>query len=190
LLYTSTITTAALRLRETRLVADLLLTEPDPLTWRQRIVEDNLLQLRSPESARRIAALLRARLEPMGPELWRMVRDGPRDLAVQATLAGAIRQSRLLGDFMDLALREQWDLFAKALGPGTWTAFVAGCRGRDPEMPQWRERTVRGLRNTVYEMLAEAGYLRDTRTLVLQNVFVDPQLAALLRVRGERPLDK
>jgi hypothetical protein len=34
-------------------------------------------------------------------------------------------------------------------------------------------------------MLAEAHYLNDTQNLLLQNVFVDPQLAAYLRDRGE-----
>ena len=35
-------------------------------------------------------------------------------------------------------------------------------------------------------MLAEAGYLKDTRSLLLQNVFVDNELAYYLRQRGER----
>ena len=37
----------------------------------------------------------------------------------------------------------------------------------------------------VFSMLAEAGYLKDTRSLLLQNVFVDAQLAAYLRDQGE-----
>jgi hypothetical protein len=34
-------------------------------------------------------------------------------------------------------------------------------------------------------MLAEARYLENTRTLLLQNVFVDTQLAGLLKDQGE-----
>ena len=34
-------------------------------------------------------------------------------------------------------------------------------------------------------MLAEAGYLKDTRSMILQNVFVDEPLAAVLSERGE-----
>lgn len=33
-------------------------------------------------------------------------------------------------------------------------------------------------------MLAEAGYLKDTRSRLMQNVFVDAPLAAYLRDRG------
>ena len=41
------------------------------------------------------------------------------------------------------------------------------------------------LRSAVFCMLAEADYLKDTRSLLLQNVFVDAQLAAYLRDRNE-----
>ena len=34
-------------------------------------------------------------------------------------------------------------------------------------------------------MLAEAGYLKDTRPLLRQNVFLDAELSECLRNRGE-----
>src|SRR5690606_6704449 len=107
---------------------------------------------------------LRARLEPLGQGLWRMVRDGGRELANQAAMAGAIRHSRLLGDFMDLAIREQRELFRTSLGRRTWSDYLEGCRGRDPEMPHWSDATVAKLRAVVFSMLAESGYLKDTRS--------------------------
>ena len=151
----------------------------------QAVMEDNLLKLGSVESIRRVAGLLRARLEPLGDGLWKMVRDGEREQAVQATLAGAIKNSRLLGDFMDITMREQRALFAKCLENRMWLDFIEGCRGRDPEMPHWSDATVARLRSAVFSMLAETGYLKDTRGLFLQNVFVDTQLAAYLRDHGE-----
>ena len=141
--------------------------------------------MKSVESVHRISQLLRARLEPMGDELWTMVCDGGRELATQATFAGAVKNSRLLGDFMDIILREQRVLFAKHLEPRLWQEYIAGCRGRDPDMPHWSDSTVAKLRSAVFSMLAEAGYLKDTRSLILQNVFVDPQLASHLRDHGK-----
>ena len=66
-----------------------------------------------------------------------------------------------------------------------WNEYMAGCLGRDPEMPHWSDATVARLRSAVFSMLAEAGYLKETRSLLLQTVFVDSQLAAYLRDRGE-----
>ena len=185
MIYTATITSASLRLRESRIVADLLLQGVSGEDWRQAIVEQNALQMGSIESIKRISRLLRARLEPLGEALWKMVRDGDREQATQAAFAGAIKNSQLLGDFMDITLREQRALFAKRLEYRMWVDYIEGCHGRDPDMPDWSETTVARLRSAVFSMLAEAGYLKDTASLQLQNVFVDAQLAAYLRDREE-----
>jgi hypothetical protein len=184
-MYTATITAASLRLRESRIIADLLLRAVSNVTWREELMGRNVLQMGSVESIKRITQLLRARLEPLGEGLWEMVRDGGRAQATQAALAGTLKNSRLLGDFMDITIREQRALFAKKLEYPMWNEYIAGCRGRDPDMPQWSDATVARLRSAVFSMLAEADYLKDTRSLLLQNVFVDDQLAAYLRDRGE-----
>ena len=186
MIYTATITTAALRLRESRIVADLLLQGVDDEGWHEAIVDNNMLQIRSSVSIPRISRLLRARLEPLGQPLWKMVRDGDAALANQATLAGAIHNSRLLGDFMDIALREQRELFATRLEHRVWRDYIDACRGRDPDMPLWSESTVNKLRSVVFAILAEAGYLSDTTSLTMQTVFVDIGLAAHLRDLGEK----
>ena len=82
-------------------------------------------------------------------------------------------------------MREQRALFSKKLEHRMWNEYIAGCRERDPDMPHWSDTTVAKLRSMVFSMLAEADYLKDTRSLLLQNVFVDAQLAAYLRDRGE-----
>jgi len=99
--------------------------------------------------------------------------------------AGAVKNSRLLGDFLDITMREQRALFAERLEYRMWNEYIEGCRGRDPDMPQWSDATVARLRSAVFSMLSEAGYLKDTRSLIVQNVFVNEQLADGLRERGE-----
>lgn len=184
-MYTATISSTPLRLRESRIVAGLLLQGVGDGAWTEAIVENNALQIASKVGVVRSANILRARLEPLGQELWRMVRDGGRELATQAAMAGAIKHSRLLGDFMDLAIRDQRALFRTTLDRRVWSDYLEGCRGRDPEMPHWSDTTVAKLRSVVFSMLAEAGYLEDTRSLQLQTVFIDDQLANYLAERGE-----
>ena len=185
MIYTATITSASLRLRESRQIADLLLRGVKGDEWREEIVDRNALQIDSAGTRARIASLLRARLEPLGEGLWSIVRDGGREQATQAVFAGAIKDSRLLGDFMDIAIREQRTLYAQKLEHHMWNDYIAGCRGRDPDMPHWSDSTVARLRSAVFSMLSEAGYLENTRSLRLQNVFIDEQLASYLRDRDE-----
>ena len=186
MIYTATLTNATLRLSETRVVADLLIRGVTAADWRDAIVEENVLQLKSPVYGIRFANYLRARLEPLGEGFWKMVRDGDRELATQASLAGAVKHSRLLGDFMDLTIRERRTLFAEELNYQDWNAYVEGCRGRDPDMPHWSETTIAKLRSCVFSILVEACYLSDPHQLRLQTVFVDPALAEYLRDQDER----
>ena len=39
-------------------------------------------------------------------------------------------------------------------------------------MPQWNESTRRRLRSSVFQTLAQAGYIENTRSLKLQNVHI------------------
>jgi len=184
-IYTATISSTPLRLRESRIVADLLLRGVSGAAWREAIVEQNVLQVASAIAVTRSSNILRARLQSLGEGVWEMVRDGNREVATQATFAGAVKHSPLLGDFMDLTIREQRRLFAKNLEPRMWTDYIEGCRGRDPEMPIWSESTVNQLRTVIFSMLADATYIKDTRSLILQNVFVVPELVQYLRDKNE-----
>ena len=105
----------------------------------------------------------------MSPELWRMVRDGTVVVSTHAVLAAAIKHSYLLGDFLDLAVREQYQRFGKVLTKKLWYDFVEDCRGRDPQMPQWHESTLRRMGSSVFQILAQAGYIKDTRSMLLQR---------------------
>ena len=184
--YAATITSATLRLRESRIIADLLIRQVNNVVWREIVIENNALQMNSIESIKRISRLLRTRMEPLGPQIWLLIRDGDRQQATQAVLAGAVKHSRLLGDFMDIVLREQRLLFAKKLEYWMWNEYIDSCRGRDIEMPLWSESTIKKLRSSIFSMLSEAGYLESTRSLRLQIVFLDDRLRRYLQEREER----
>ena len=184
--YTATITKGGICIRECRIVADLLMAGVDATAWRRAIVDENRLQKKSLYTARTLARVLRARIEPLGHGIWEMIRDGDRTQSTQAVMAGAVKHSRLLGDFMDLVIREQRALFAKKLSASLWNEYIAGCLGRDPEMPTWSETTVTRLRSSVFSILAESGYLSNTRTCELQRVFLDGPLVSYLKENQER----
>lgn len=63
--------------------------------------------------------------------------------------------------------------------------YLEGCQERDPDMPQWNESTRRRLRSSVFQMLAQAGYIENTRSLRLQNVHVADQVLHYLKANGE-----
>src|ERR1700692_4648998 len=96
--YKADITAGALKLPESRLIADLLLRQVDAEGWKDAIVTNNILQVRNPATARRLSKLIRGRLETTGPDLWRLVRDGKGTVAAHAAFAATVKKSPLLGD--------------------------------------------------------------------------------------------
>ena len=183
--YSADITAGALKLPESRVIAGLLLRGVDDEGWAEAIAQKNVLQARSPKTAKRLTLLIRGRLETMGEELWRLVRDGKGDVATHAVLAAAVKHSRLLADFLDLVVREQHRLYAKALSNKLWDDFLDGCRERDPDMPAWHESTRSRLRSSVFQTLAQAGYVENTRRLKLQTVHVAAPVVRYLEGHGE-----
>ncbi len=182
--YRSTITSASLMVPESRTIARLL-AEDGNSGWRIHIMVNNVLQTRSSKTALSIAQVLRARLRLMGPELLDMVITGSRDTATHACFAAAIKHSALLGDYLDLVLREKYRLFVPKLKPGDWSRYIDDCRARDPEMTVWTESTVLRLRWVVHDMLAEMGYIDSTRSLRLQSVRVVPDVLRYLEKERE-----
>ena len=86
-----------------------------------------------------------------------------------------------MGDFLDLPVREQYKVFGDRLTNGLWDQYLDHCRGRDPQMPEWRESTRRRLRSSVFQILAQAGFVRDTRSLKLQTVYIAAEVIDYLK---------
>lgn len=183
--YRADIAAGALKLPESRIIADLLLHEVNAAGWKDAIVERNILQARNPATAIRLTRLIRDRLETMGPDLWTMVRDGTGSVATHAVFAAAVKHSPLLGDFLELVVVEQYRLFGTALTNKMFADYLDSCRERDPDMPIWNESTRRRLRSSVFQMLAQAGYIENTRSLKLQTIHFAEQVLRYLKANHE-----
>jgi hypothetical protein len=183
--YKADITAGSLKIQESRRVADLLLQGVDANGWNEAIIQRNILQIRSPATAKRMASFIRARLETMGPDLWKLVRDGHGAVATHAVLAAAVKHSPLLADFLRLVVGEQYALFAKSLPPTSFEKYLEGCHERDPDMPSWNEATTKRLKSSVFQILAQAGYLENTSTLKLQPVHISEQVLSYLKANHD-----
>jgi len=183
--YKADITAGSLKVSESRIIADLLLRGIDQVEWKKAILDKNVLQARSLETATRFARLIRRRLETMGADLWKLVRDGTGEVATHAVLAAAIKHSPLLGDFLDLIVREHCRLFSATLSNKCWEDYLDECRGRDPDMSIWNESTRKRLRSSVFQILAQAGYIENTRSRQLQTIHIASQVLHYLERHHE-----
>ncbi len=184
-IYNAHITAGSLLVRESRAIAALLLQEPTPEQWRQAIVVDNILQKSAPSSSMRMATLLRQRLKSMPPEFLEPVVNSSRDVTLQLLLASAIKQSRILADFMLRVAQARHREFARQLQRRDWDHFLEECRQLDPTIALWSASTQNKMREVVFRILAEAGYLENSRSCVLQPVSILPEVRTFLEQHHE-----
>ena len=183
--YKANITAGALFVPESRKIAVLMLREASLDEWKRVIQDQNVLQRLSPASSIRIANFIRARLRLMTPNLWNLIKDGDSITATQACLAAAIKHCRILGDYLDIVVREQFNKLEDRLTPRLWEDFVLGCRQRDSEMDEFPPSTAKKMRANVHRILNEAGYLRGGRKWFLQKVDILPEILSCLKDNDE-----
>lgn len=178
--YDSDLIGGSLMVRESRIIADLLLQQATAEQWQQAIQLENVLQKRTAASAQRNATAIRKRLERLEPDFWKALRDGDDELATQVAFCGALERNLLLVEFMETVLRDAYTSQAEQLDSYVWLDFLEERSQRDPDIVDWKESSKKKMGQVVFRMLAEVGYLKSTRKLELQRVIVRAELRSLL----------
>ena len=88
---------------------------------------DNILQIKSPASAKHNAQVIRKRFELIGPEFWRVLRDGFEKLATQVVFCAALERNLLLVEFMERVMRDAYVTHAEKLEVFQWANFLEEC---------------------------------------------------------------
>lgn len=183
--YKANITAGSLLVPESRKVARLLLNSVDEGRWKEAIEEQNILQKRSLASGKRIAALIRSRFELMDAGLWDLVANGDSVVATHAAFAASIKHCSLLGDYLFIVVKEQFHRLEEKLSINLWDQYVFQCRQRDALMKEFPPSTAIKIRSNVHKILAEVGYLKDSRSLILHKIDIAVEVIDYLQNRNE-----
>ena len=184
--YKANITAGALLVPESRKIADLMLKNISQEEWKHEIEENNILQRLSISSSKRIASFIRARLGLMASDLWAMVRDGDATLSIQANFVAAIKHCRLLGDYMDIVIREQFKKMENSLPLPLWDEFIVLCEQNDPLMEKFPPSTAQKMRSNIHKILIEVGYLSDPYKRKLRKIEIVPGVIDYLKKNNEK----
>ncbi|MBG0773464.1 DUF1819 family protein [Oleidesulfovibrio alaskensis] len=188
--YNGEIVAGSLLIPESRVIANLLIEGADDHLFHQKVIIENILQKRSPASAKRQAKLIRNRLGSFDGELLQLIQNGSHEQAVQLLLASAIMHSHLLGDFIKQAITTQIKTYQKEISYRDWDYFFEECKHRDPSLEKWAESTTKKVRQVIFRILAEAGIIDSTRTMNLLPFSLLPEVKELLEKHGHvYPLD-
>lgn len=183
--YKANLTAGSLLVPESRKVADLMIRQVTSDEWKKEIEQKNILQKLNVASSKRIAAYIRSRLEMVSPELWQMIRDGDSVLSTQANFAATIKYCRILGDYLDLVIRDQFRKLEDVLTFALWDEFIRACKQRDAYMEDFPPSTALKMRSAVHKVLVEVGYLKSSHDWHLQKVDIEPELIECLNRNKE-----
>ena len=183
--YSGDITGGALLARESRIVARLLLENPDRTSARDRLLAENLFQNNSPETTRKYCRLILPRLESLPPSMLDFIAEGTEELVRLTLFAAVLRSVDLVADFVGEVLLAKVRSFEPALRKTDWTLFLEERQNVDPAISEWSETSRKKMGQVVFRMLAEAGYIESTRSLRILHTPVPDQLAAALETAGD-----
>ncbi len=178
--YKSDLNGGSLMVRESRIIANLLLQGASEDDWEQAIQVNNELQKRTPATAKRFARAIRTRLELLEPEFWKALRDGDDELATQVAFVSVLERNLLLLEFMEQVVKDVYAAHVEKIESYQWLDFLDDCGNKDSKIYDWKDSTKKKMGTVVFRMLFEAGYLESARTKKIQNVLIRPELKDML----------
>ena len=183
--YNAEIVAGALLPEESRAIAKLTLEGVTGEELDRFIKAENILQKRSPATAKRKTELINKRLQTVGNNLLLTIANGTRQAANQALLVAAIKHSNLIGDFLLRVVKEKWRVFDTTLKPVDWENFLSECEQIDETVTKWKPSTREKLGQVVKKCLVEAGYLESAAKPVITPVILMPEVRNYLFEKGE-----
>ena len=188
--YNSDLIGGNLMVRESRIIASLLLEKTDDAGWQQAIMVDNCLQKNRPATAKRMAQAIRKRLEPLSSDYWQALRDGDEQLATQVSFFAALRRNLLLLEFLETTVADAFAMRAEGLARYQWDEFLVDRAQRDSAVGEWSASSKQKMGQVVFRMLKDVGVLAEKAAPNgrhrLHPMLLRPELQALLEANHQR----
>lgn len=184
-IYNAEISAGSLLLLESKRLAALLLTEPEDAAWWHAVEVENILQKKTPATARRQATLIRKRLATLDTQGLNLIVGREQEVVLQLLLVAAIKHSQLLGDFVRSVYADRQRRLETHLAPVVWQDFLAECAHRDPAVATWSESTRAKLFQVIVRILVEAKYLDSARSMKLTPRSLHPDVRRYLSARHD-----
>lgn len=170
----------SLMIRESQLIAELLLKQPSGEQWHEAIIEQNILQKRSAASAKRNAATIKKRVENLGEQFLQLLANSSASEANQLMFAAILINSPLLVDFMRTVVKEAKRVYRQALTSNDWQQFWQQQARLYPALELMTESSTYKVSQVAFKVLADAGYIETTRNKKLLSIYVVPEIRELL----------
>lgn len=177
--YSMSFTTATLLHRESVTLAALLTELGDWNAVREKVIADNLLQMRTLNTSKRIFQEISSRLKQLTPAELALLRDGTRQEQGYLLWLAVCKRYRFLYEFARDVLHEKLHTHDLTLAPEEYDRFFNAKAEWRPEVEGVSPVTRRKQRQFLFKMLREAGLL--TADMQIVPALLTPRLVEAIR---------
>ncbi len=170
----------SLMIKESQLIAGLLLTQPSKEQWDDAIVNQNILQKRSPASAKRNAATIKKRVGSLSNEFLSALANANHEEAAQLMMAATLINSPLLADFMRTVVMDAKRMYRESIDNKDWEYFWEDKCRLYPEFAEMSESSTYKIAQVAFKVMTDGGFLESTKSKVLTNIYIEPNVRSLL----------
>ncbi|PTP36323.1 DUF1819 domain-containing protein [Vibrio splendidus] len=170
----------SLMLRESQILAGLLLKDPTQSEWNEAIVDENILQKPSAASAKRNASTIKKRLSGLNNRFLEKLAYSGSDEASQLMFAATLINSPLLADFMRTVVVDAKQMYRESLTVDDWHHFWQDRSRLYPAIAEMSEASTYKVSQVAFKVIADAGYIDSTKNKQLLNVYVSQDVRELL----------
>ncbi|HDY7707087.1 DUF1819 family protein [Vibrio parahaemolyticus] len=170
----------SLMITEAQLIAELLLSEPSKEQWDEAIVEQNILQKRSPASAKRNAATIKKRIANLGNKFLSALVKANHEEAAQLMMAATLINSPLLADFMRTVVMDAKRMYRENIDMKDWEYFWEDKCRIYPDFADMSESSTYKIAQVAFKVMTDGGFLESTKTKILTNIYITPDVRNLL----------
>jgi hypothetical protein len=174
--YLGDLTGGGLFITESRIIAESLLKNLPDDEWKSLIVEQNVLQKKSRQTAIRYARTIRVRIEGLGEEFMSRLLAANERAYVQMLMMALLIHSPIVADFMRFSLAEARRTYKPNLASDAWSEFYDTRVRAYRELGGFSDSTIKKMGNNTIKALIDSDYLSDSRTKKIQNVYLMPEV--------------
>jgi hypothetical protein len=170
----------SLMLRESQILAGLMLKEPTASEWNEAIVDENILQKPSAASAKRNASTIKKRLSGLNNRFLEKLAYCGTDEASQLMFAATLINSPLLADFMRTVVVDAIQMYRESLTVDDWHHFWQDRCRLYPALGEMSEASTYKVSQVAFKLIADAGYIDSTKNKQLLNVYISQDVKDIL----------
>ena len=142
-----------------------------------KIKNENLFQFPTERMVVNIANVCYRRLQALDSEkMIYVLATSSMDVAKQVNLYAMMKQNRIVWDFMVTVIGEKYRTQDFSFTKKDMSAFMFQLQEQNEDVATWSDSTIQKIKQVLTKSLVECGYLDNTKSEVLNPVYLYPEL--------------